>query len=73
MIGLKFFTFSVGDHRLSTLARAILSSSDLARVGPLLRDHVVTSSRSSTAIAGENISSSRSLASAPLVHAMSCC
>jgi hypothetical protein len=31
MIGLKSFTFSVSSHRLSALAHANISSSDLAR------------------------------------------
>jgi hypothetical protein len=63
MIGLKSLTFSVSNHRLSMLAHAKTSSSDLERKSGRSAIAITSwpSARSSAAMAGANISSSRSL------------
>jgi hypothetical protein len=65
MIGLKSLTFSVSNHRLSALAHANISSSDFERKSGRSATAITSwpRSHSSAAMAGENISSSRSLAS----------
>jgi orotate phosphoribosyltransferase len=65
IIGLKSFTFSVSNHRFSALAHANISSSDLERRSGRSATAITSwpSPRSSAAMAGENISSSRSLTS----------
>ena len=65
IIGLKSFTFSVSNHRFSALAHANISSSDLERRSCRSATAITSwpSPRSSAAMAGENISSSRSLTS----------
>jgi hypothetical protein len=63
MIGLKSLTFSVSSHRFSALAHANTSSSDFERRSGRPATAITSwpSARSSAAMAGENISSSRSL------------
>ena len=63
MTGLKSFTFSMSSHRFSALAQANISSSDFARRSGRSATAITSwpSPRSSAAMAGENISSSRSL------------
>jgi hypothetical protein len=67
MIGLKSLTFSVSNHRCSALAHANTSSSDLERRSGRSATAITSwpSAHSSAAIAGENISSRRSLTSGP--------
>src|SRR5580692_250113 len=62
-IGLKSLTFSVSGHRFSVLAQANTSSSDFERRSGRSAIAMTSwpSARSSAAMAGENISSSKSL------------